>query len=323
MPELPDPILIAIPFFVALIVAEMIYARITGKAEFEPKDTAASLAMGLGNTVSGVLLGFVALSWFTWIEQFAIFDVGWALWAFVLCFVLDDFLYYWSHRFAHTVRWWWADHVIHHSSQHYNLSTALRQPWLSPLTFKFIFFGSWLIVLGFPIAMVAFVGALNLVYQFWIHTETVKRLPAPIEWLFNTPSHHRVHHATNPLYLDRNYAGVFIIWDRMFGTFQRELDEEKCRYGIVKNLGTHNPIRICLHEWVGIVKDVSSAKSFRDALGYWLGPPGWSPDGSRDSSKIIKQRWAEEQARRGGAATGSGDDNPGTPAPRPAVAPAE
>ncbi|MGY6661532.1 MAG: sterol desaturase family protein [Glycocaulis sp.] len=302
MPELPDPILIAIPFFVALIVAEMIYARVTGKAEFEPKDTAASLAMGLGNTVSGVLLGFIALAWFMYIERFALFDIGWAWWAFVVCFVLDDFLYYWSHRFAHTVRWWWADHVIHHSSQHYNLSTALRQPWLSPLTFKFIFFGSWLVLLGFPIAMVAFVGALNLVYQFWIHTEAVKRLPAPIEWLFNTPSHHRVHHATNPLYLDRNYAGVFIIWDRMFGTFQEELDAEKCRYGIVKNLGTYNPIRICLHEWVGIVKDVSSAKSFRDALGYWLGPPGWSPDGSRESSKIIKARWAEQQAAKRGEA---------------------
>lgn len=297
MPQLPDPILIAIPAFVALIIAEMIYARATGRAEFEPKDTAASLAMGLGNTVSGVLLGFIALGWFTFVEQFALFDMGWALWVFVLCFVLDDFLYYWSHRFAHTVRWWWADHVVHHSSQHYNLSTALRQPWLSPLTFKFIFFGSWLVLLGFPIAMVAFVSALNLVYQFWIHTEAVKRLPAPLEYVLNTPSHHRVHHATNPIYLDRNYAGVFIIWDRMFGTFQAELDEEKCRYGIVKNLGTHNPLKICLHEWVGIVKDVASAKSLREVIGYWLGPPGWSPDGSRESSKIIKQRWAEKQAR--------------------------
>ncbi|MFN3315061.1 MAG: sterol desaturase family protein, partial [Hyphomonas sp.] len=261
------------------------------------KDTAASLAMGLGNTVSGVLLGFVALGWFTFVEQFALFEMGWALWVFVLCFVLDDFLYYWSHRFAHTVRWWWADHVIHHSSQHYNLSTALRQPWLSPLTFKFIFFGTWLVLLGFPIAMVAFCSALNLVYQFWIHTEAVKRLPAPLEYVLNTPSHHRVHHATNPIYLDRNYAGVFIIWDKMFGTFQAELDEEKCRYGIVKNLGTHNPLIICLHEWVGIVKDVSSARSLREVIGYWLGPPGWSPDGSRETSHIIKQRWAEQQAR--------------------------
>ncbi len=320
MPQLPDPILIAIPAFVALIIAEMIYARATGRAEFEPKDTAASLAMGLGNTVSGVLLGFIALGWFTFVEQFALFDMGWALWVFVLCFVLDDFLYYWSHRFAHTVRWWWADHVVHHSSQHYNLSTALRQPWLSPLTFKFIFFGSWLVLLGFPVAMVAFVGAINLVYQFWIHTEAVKRLPAPLEYVLNTPSHHRVHHATNPIYLDRNYAGVFIIWDRMFGTFQAELDEEKCRYGIVKNLGTHNPLKICLHEWVGIVKDVSSARSLREVIGYWLGPPGWSPDGSRETSHIIKQRWAEKQARLKAEAEAA----PAEPAARePVATPAE
>jgi len=183
-PELPDPILFAIPAFVALIVAEMIYARMTGRAKFEPRDSAASLVMGLGNTVSGILLGVVALTWFVFVSQYALLDIGWAWWAFALCFVLDDFVYYWAHRFAHTVRWWWADHVVHHSSQHYNLTTALRQPWLSPLTLKFIFFGSWLVLIGFPVAMVAFVGALNLVYQFWIHTETVRRntssTPRPI-----------------------------------------------------------------------------------------------------------------------------------------------
>jgi len=299
--ELPNPIYFAIPAFVALIIAEMIHARLTGKTEYEPRDTAASLTMGVGNTVSGIILGGLAAAWFLYIEQFALFDIGWALWAFALAFVLDDFVYYWSHRMAHTVRWWWADHVIHHSSQHYNLSTALRQPWLSPLTLKFIFFGSWLVLIGFPPAMVAFVGALNLIYQFWIHTEAVRRLPAWIEAVFNTPSHHRVHHATNAIYLDRNHAGVFIIWDKMFGTFQPELDEEPCRYGIVRNLGTYNPIKICLHEWVGIVKDVASAKSLKDALGYFLGPPGWSPDGSRDSSKILKARWMEQQKARAGS----------------------
>ncbi|WP_270375078.1 sterol desaturase family protein [Marinicauda sp. Alg238-R41] len=291
MPNLPDPILLAIPAFIALIVAEMIYARVTGKAQFEPGDTAASLTMGLGNTVSGLALGFVAVAWFTYLERFALLEIGYVWWAFALAFVLDDFVYYWAHRMAHTVRWWWADHVVHHSSQHYNLSTALRQPWLSPLTLKFIFFGSWLVLIGFPPAMVAFVGALNLVYQFWIHTEVVKRLPYPVEMVMNTPSHHRVHHATNPCYLDSNFAGVFIIWDRLFGTFVPESATEPCRYGIVKNLGTHNPMVICLHEWWGIVKDVRSARSPREVIGYWLGPPGWSPDGSRDCSKTIKKKW--------------------------------
>ena len=303
MPELPNPIYFAIPGFVLLIVAEMVYARLTGKTQYEPRDTAASLAMGLGNTVSGILLGGVALAWFTFIERFAILDIGWAWWAFLLAFVLDDFVYYWSHRFAHTVRWWWADHVIHHSSQHYNLSTALRQPWLSPLTLKFIFFGSWLVLIGFPPAMIAFVAALNLIYQFWIHTEAVPKLWGPIEAVMNTPSHHRVHHATNPRYLDRNYAGVFIIWDRLFGTFEPERADEPCRYGIVRNRGTYTPIKICLHEWVGLFKDVRSAKSPREMVGYWLGPPGWSPDGSRDSSKILKERWmSRRRAERGDAA---------------------
>lgn len=314
MPELADPVLIAIPAFVALIVAEMIYARATGRAEFEPGDTLASLTMGLGNMVSGLVLGFIALGWLTFIERFALLDIGWAFWAFAICFVADDFVYYWSHRFAHTVRWWWADHVVHHSSQHYNLSTALRQPWLNPLTLKFIVFGSWLVLIGFPPAMVAFVGALNLVYQFWIHTETVPKLPRPIEFIFNTPSHHRVHHATNPVYLDRNYAGVFIVWDRMFGTFQEELETERCRYGIVKNLGTNNPLVICLHEWIGIVTDVRRAKSPREALGYWLGPPGWSPDGSRDSSKIIKAKWAARR-RETGSEPVSGEDEPAVLSP--------
>jgi sterol desaturase/sphingolipid hydroxylase (fatty acid hydroxylase superfamily) len=300
MPDLPNPIYFAIPGFVALVIAEMVYARATGKAQYEPRDTAASLIMGLGNTVSGVLLGGIALVWFSFLEPFALFDFGWAWWVFVLAFVLDDFVYYWSHRFAHTVRWWWADHVIHHSSQHYNLSTALRQPWLSPLTLKFIFFGSWLVLLGFPPAMIAFVGALNLIYQFWIHTETVGKMWAPIEWVMNTPSHHRVHHATNPRYLDRNYAGVFIIWDRMFGTFESEREDEPCRYGIVRNLGTYNPIKICLHEWLGIIKDVRRSKSVGEALGYWLGPPGWSPDGSRDSSKILKARWKAQKESEAG-----------------------
>jgi len=295
MPNLPDPILWAIPGFILLVIAEMIYGRLTGKTRFEPRDTAASLVMGLGNTVSGLMLGGIVVAWFVFVEQFALFDIGWAWYWFVIAFVLDDFVYYWSHRWAHTVRWWWADHVVHHSSQHYNLSTALRQPWLNPLTLKFIFLGSWLVLIGFPPAMIAFVAALNLIYQFWIHTEAIKRLPAPIEWLMNTPSHHRVHHATNPRYLDRNYAGVLIIWDRLFGTFEAETDMEEIRYGIVRNLGTHNPLTICLHEWWGILKDVKSARSLREVLGYWLGPPGWSPDGSRETSATLKARWMEEQ----------------------------
>jgi sterol desaturase/sphingolipid hydroxylase (fatty acid hydroxylase superfamily) len=290
-----DPIWIAIPLFVIAVFAEMIFARATGRARFEARDSAASLMMGLGNTVSGIVFGTVLAIWAMFVYEHRFFDIGFAWWAWIVAFVLDDFVYYWSHRFAHTVRWFWADHIVHHSSQHYNLTTALRQPWLSPFTLKFLWLGSALILLGFHPAMIAFVGSLNLIYQFWIHTEAIDRMPRWFETVMNTPSHHRVHHATNPLYLDRNYAGVFIVWDKMFGTFQPELDEEKCRYGIVKNLGTYNPIKICLHEWWGIIDDMRHARSVREAALYLLAPPGWSPDGSRTTSKQLLEKWKARQ----------------------------
>ncbi|MCR9266372.1 MAG: sterol desaturase family protein [Alphaproteobacteria bacterium] len=291
-----DPVWIAIPFFVLSVFGEMLFARFTGKARFEARDSAASLMMGLGNTVSGVIFGGLIGLWALFVYEHRLTTIGFAWWAWILAFMLDDFVYYWSHRWAHTVRWFWADHVVHHSSQHYNLTTALRQPWLNPLTLKFLWLGSALIFLGFHPAMVAFVGSLNLIYQFWIHTEAIRKMPPWFEAVMNTPSHHRVHHATNPLYLDRNYAGVFIIWDKMFGTFQPELDDEKCRYGIVKNLGTYNPIKISLHEWWGILKDMASAKNPKEALMYLLAPPGWSPDGSRQTSHQILDRWKARQA---------------------------
>ncbi|MDF1768551.1 sterol desaturase family protein [Maricaulis sp.] len=290
-----NPITLAIPFFTLSVFAEMIHARLTGKTRFETRDTASSLIMGLGNNVSGIIFGLLLGGWSVFVYENRLMDISFAWWVWVIAVFLDDFLYYWSHRFAHTVRWFWADHVVHHSSQHYNLTTALRQPWISPFTLKFLWLGSAMVFLGFHPAMVAFVGAMNLIYQFWIHTEAIKKCPAWFEAVMNTPSHHRVHHATNPIYLDRNYAGIFIIWDKMFGTYQVERDDEPCRYGIVKNLGTFNPIKICLHEWMGIVKDMAGAKSLKDAAMYLLAPPGWSPDGSRETSKRIKAKWQARQ----------------------------
>ena len=301
-PQLIDPLKIAVPFFVLLVLAEMIYARMSGRAKFEPRDSAASLVMGLGNLVSGIVFGLVTIIWFQFVGARALFDFGWSWPVWIIALIADDFLYYWSHRWAHTVRWYWADHVVHHSSQHYNLTTALRQPWISPLTFKFLWLGSALIFLGFPPAMIAFVGSINLIYQFWIHTEAVGRLPKWFEAVMNTPSHHRVHHATNPIYLDKNYAGIFIIWDRMFGSFQPELDEERCRYGIVKNLGSDNPLVICFHEWVGIFNDLRRAKSPKEAFMYAFGRPGWSPDGSRLTSEGLLARWKARQVKTPAAA---------------------
>lgn len=292
MPDInsfPDVTQLAIPFFVLAILIEIAVIRFfKARGTYHTRDTLTSLAMGIGNVVSGLLLGFVAFGVLMWAWQFRITDLGTSWMVVALCFVLDDLRYYWYHRIAHRCRWVWAEHVIHHSSQHYNLSTALRQSWTGTFTGMFIL-RIPLALLGFHPLLLAFVGGLNLLYQFWIHTESIGRLWKPFEFIFNTPSHHRVHHATNPRYLDSNYAGTLIIWDRMFGTFVPERDEDAPRYGIVKNIGTWNPLRVAFHEWIDMLKDAARpGLSFGQRIGYLVNPPGWSHDGSRMGSDALK-----------------------------------
>ena len=287
---LPDPVQLAVPAFVALIVLEMVLTRATGRGRYDWRDAGASLTLGLGSTVAGALTAGAVLAMALWLYRFRLFDVPFTWWAFAICFVLDDLAYYVFHRSAHRVRWFWASHVIHHSSQHYNLSTALRQTWTGFFSLGFLF-RMPLFLIGFPPAMVFFCAGLNLIYQFWIHTELVGRMPRWFEAVMNTPSHHRVHHAVNPRYLDRNYAGVFIIWDRMFGTFEPERDEDRPRYGIVKGLPTLNPFWAAIHEWVAIARDAVAARSPRELWGRLFGPPGWQPDGTGETSETIRARW--------------------------------
>ena len=293
MKDLPNPVDYAVPAFVLLIVLEMLWARYRAPEKYEPKDTLTSLLFGFGSTVAGALTGATIFGLSVWLYQYRAVTIPFAWWAWIVCFILDDFAYYVFHRAAHRVRWFWASHVNHHSSQHYNLSTALRQTWTGFIAGSFLF-RLPLMLIGFHPAMVAFVGGINLIYQFWIHTEAIGRLPRWFEAVMNTPSHHRVHHATNPRYLDANYAGVFIVWDRMFGSFTPEVDDEPIRYGIVKQLGTFNLLWSVFHEWIGIAKDLWSAP-LSAKLGYLFGPPGWSHDGSRDTSDTIKARWREQQ----------------------------
>lgn len=286
----PDVVAWAVPAFTLLVLIEMAAWRLTGKGRYESRDSAASLIMGLGSRIAPLAGGgALVFGVFVAAYEYRLLDIPNTWWAVVLCFVLDDLRYYWFHRISHERRWFWASHVIHHSSQHYNLTTALRQTWTGDILGSLLF-KTPLVLLGFHPLMIAFVSGLNLIYQFWIHTELIGRL-GPIEWIFNTPSHHRVHHATNPRYLDANYAGTLIVWDRMFGTFTPERDDEKCRYGIVKNLGSFNPLVIAFHEWLGIAKDLLKSRSLREVVGYTLGPPGWSPDGSRLTTAMIKERW--------------------------------
>jgi len=288
-----DPLPFAIPVFILMIVLEMAWVRSRNQTAYEPRDTLTSLALGLGSTAFNLLAAGTVAGMALWLTGYRLTSLGWAWWVWVACFVLDDFNYYWAHRAGHRIRWFWASHVNHHSSQHYNLSTALRQTWTGFIALSFAF-RIWPVLLGFEPAMIATVGGINLIYQFWIHTEAVRRMPRWFEAVMNTPSHHRVHHAVNPQYLDRNYAGVFIVWDRMFGTFQPEQDEVRIHYGIVRQLGSFNLIWAAFHEWAGIARDLWSAP-WRHKLSYVWREPGWTHDGSRETSDMIRARWQAMQ----------------------------
>lgn len=294
--ELPDPTLLAIPFFIATMLLEFWLGQRSRSAHYEGRDTSVSLALGIGSIIAGLLTGGIILAASVAIYEYRLFEIGYVWWAWPLAFVLDDLAYYWFHRSAHRVRWFWAAHVVHHSSQHYNLSTALRQTWTGFFALSFIF--RWpLFLIGFPPEMVFFIAGLNLVYQYWIHTEAIGRMPVWFEALMNTPSHHRVHHATNPRYLDRNFAGVFIIWDKLFGTFVREQpDKEAIRYGLVRQLGSFNLLWAATHEWVGIARDLWRAP-WGHKLSYLWREPGWSHDGSRETSAMIRKRWKHSEPK--------------------------
>ena len=268
----------AIPAFIGLQLLEALVVarrglRDRGAKGYEARDTAASLAMGLGNVAIHVATKAGATGLFFWVYSFRLFDIGQAWWAWALLFVCEDLCYYWFHRLHHEVRFLWAAHVNHHSSRHFNLSTALRQPWTTPFTGPLFWLP--LPLLGFHPLMVLTAQSVSLLYQFWIHTETIGRL-GPLESVFNTPSHHRVHHGRNIQYLDRNYAGILIVWDRLFGSFEPEA--ERVDYGLTKNLESFNPIRIAFHVWVDMLRDAWRAPSWRESIQYLVKPPGWSPD---------------------------------------------
>src|SRR5690348_12875952 len=236
MPQIPNLIHLAIPGFILLLVAEAIADAVMRRELYEFKDTAASLAMGTGNVIIGLAAKALVFGVFTFIHRFAIFNIGYTWWAWLLVFFADDFSYYWFHRASHECRLFWASHVVHHSSQRYNLSTALRQSWTG--TFMSWVFWMWLPLLGFRPMMVLTMQAISLLYQFWIHTELVRSL-GPFEWVLNTPAHHRVHHGSNPRYIDRNHAGTLIIWDRLFGTFEPENPHDAPRFGLTRNIYTY------------------------------------------------------------------------------------
>jgi len=274
----------AIPGFIVLMIVESTFSALQDARLYEVKDTAASLSMGIGNVIIKLLFKIPIISAYFVVYQFSLFEIKPVWWAWIVLFFAEDLTYYVFHRVSHECRFFWASHINHHSSQFYNLSTALRQTWTGVLT-GFVFW-LWLPLVGFHPFMVMTMQAISLIYQFWIHTETIGKLGA-LEWFMNTPSHHRVHHGTNIKYLDRNHGGILIIWDRLFGTFQAE--EETVVYGLSKNINTFNPIKIAMHEWQALWQDVRNAAGLSTKLSYIFRPPGWSPDGSRKTVKELQR----------------------------------
>lgn len=291
IPEIPNLIHYAIPFFIVTVILEIILTIKIKLDEYEFKDAGTSILMGLGNVFIGLFTKGIVLGVFLFLYQYRFFTIPFAWWSWLILLFTEDLCYYWFHRISHESRLFWASHVVHHSSQKYNLSTALRQTW-SGSFYSFVF---WipLLLIGFHPIMVMTQMAISLIYQYWIHTELIKKMPNWFEAIFNTPSHHRVHHATNPQYLDRNHAGIFIIWDKLFGTFEPEV--EKPVYGLVKNIETYNPIKIAFLEWVNMFRDFSFSKtSFLNKVKYLIKPPGWKHDGTGVLSSDLREEWEKK-----------------------------
>ena len=288
VPVETDPVVYAIPFFLLLIFIELFINWKEQLNLYEKKEALSSIGMGLGSLVINVVMKGLAYGVYTILYQYRLFDLGWHWWAWVLIIFADDFTFYWHHRLSHEIRILWAAHVNHHSSTTLNLATALRQSWAEQL-YKY-FWWLWMPLIGFQPLMMLMMMSLSLIYQYWVHTELIKRLPRWFELFLNTPSHHRVHHASNVRYLDQNHAGILIIWDRMFGTFADESDEEKPVYGITKNINTYNLFKIAGHEFVDLWKDVKRAPTFKDKLKYIFYPPGWSHDGPDLRARTLRRQ---------------------------------
>lgn len=274
--------------FLTLVVAMSLVEFILRKRLKRPYDTSSALAsfgVALGNIASAALGPLIIAPVFLALHAAAPAKLpldDWRIWA--VGFFAVEFAYYWMHRWSHLVRWMWASHAVHHSAEEFTLPAAVRLAWTNVLSGAWLVFAP-LILIGFPPTMVVVLLAINLKYQFLLHTELVGRL-GPIEWVFNTPSHHRVHHASNAAYLDKNFGGMLIVFDRLFGTFAAERRNEKIVYGLVQPVRSFNPVAIALHEWGRMGRDVLAARTVHEALVALFGRPGAFKD------RVVSRRLA-------------------------------
>ena len=288
-------ILATTPIYVIIIGMEIILSNLQEKKLYSVKDTVNNFLLMLLNGGLDLLFRsvYVVVLVFVWNYRVAEISTPWMYWITLL--LAEDFLFYWLHRLDHEIRLFWAVHVTHHSSEHMNLSVGFRSSVLQPL-YRFIYFIplAWF---GFQPMDIIFMYSATQIWGILIHTEYVNKLGF-LEHILVTPSHHRVHHASNALYLDKNMGMFLIIWDKMFGTFQEELPREQyqpIRYGLTKPLESENPVHIVSHEWIAIAKDVSQkGLTIKERMGYLFGPPGWSHDGSRKTSEQMREEEQKE-----------------------------
>lgn len=274
----------AAPALAILLLAEVVYMIIEHR--HDKKDMLSSIGLALGALPVSLIIKGIILYTYTLIYQFRLFTIPnnyW--WAWIILFFADDLSYYWYHRMSHQVRFLWASHMVHHSSQKFTLSSGLRIPWTSNITGTFLFW-AWMPLIGIEPAMVILMKSVSVIYQFWMHTETIKKLPGWFESVFNTPSHHRVHHSSNAEYLDKNHAGTLIIWDKLFGTYQQEISKPK--YGLTENIKSFNPVVIAFHEWKNLCNDLKKTKNIKYRVQYLFNSPGWSHDGSTKTTKQLQ-----------------------------------
>ena len=280
-------ITLAVPAFFILIFIELIYGLASGKSNYRLNDTFTSISLGLISRYIPLLgLGIQGAA-FAYVAQYynlKLFSPS-SLWVWVFAFFLYDFCYYWMHRLHHEVKVLWATHVVHHHGEEFNLSTALRQT-STGFLWKWIFYLPIFIV-GIPPEVFVTVAGVNLVYQFWVHTEHIPKL-GWYEYVFVSPSNHRIHHAQNKNYVDANYGGVFIIWDRIFGTYKEEMEELKPIYGTAKPLRSWNPFKANLDIFREMLLDSSRTRSFKDKIGVWFSRPNWRPEDVKNKYPIIK-----------------------------------
>lgn len=265
----------AVPVFVLSVTLEALWLTLGRGHKYPLRDALASIAMGVGSALINTVAKGLVMALFFQIYRHRLWSIPYDVWwGWLLLLLADDFSFYLHHRACHEVRLFWAGHVNHHSSVHFNLAVALRQSW-GELLHKYIWW-AWMPLVGFHPGAMMVMLSISLIYQFFLHTEAIGRLGI-LEWVLNTPSHHRVHHGSNVRYLDRNHGGILIIWDRLFGTFEPE--SEKVVYGITKNIHTYNPLEIATHEYKALWRDVRQAPGLLNKLKYLFMPPGWSHDG--------------------------------------------